>query len=120
MHGLCNGRIFWRDVGSRHYPLVVRMSRLRPEPVRACAAERCLTLVKPGELMCRAHWLSLPKGLRSSILDAWKHRKMRDYAAHCQAAVDCIAEREETYTSIFEKPTPPGNMVFIPFGGVAI
>ena len=95
------------------------MSRVRPDPIRACAAERCHTVVKPGELMCRAHWLSLPKGLRSSILDSWKHRRMRDYAVHCQAAVDEIAEREGIYSGAFETPTPAVNLVLIPFLGFA-
>ena len=95
------------------------MSRHRPEPIRYCAAERCRTVVNPGELMCRAHWLSLPKGLRSSILDSWKHRRMRDYAvfemglANLQLKYKHTAEACASYArsqAIFERMGSEGHL----------
>lgn len=110
--------------------------RIRPEPVRVCAAERCRSIVNRGELMCRAHWLSLPMNLRKSILFSFRHGWERDYRDYVAEAVDLIAQREGTYSEIsFGKvsetqPCPagdgqthtspsPANLVFIPFLGVA-
>lgn len=101
-----------------------------------CACERCRTVVQPGELMCRAHWLSLPAALRKSILFTRQQRWDRDYAAYVREAIDMIAAREGAFTDIFENSavrmtaaekagdgsaTPsPANFVVPQFGGVAI
>lgn len=112
------------------------MSRVRPEPVRSCACERCRTIVNRGELMCRAHWLSLPAALRKSILFAHQHRWDRDYQNNVREAVDMIAVREGVYAEISfggvseTQPHPAGDgqthaspsptpLVFIPYLGVA-
>jgi hypothetical protein len=45
-------------------------------------------------LMCRAHWLSLPKSLRNSIWITFRHRITQDYQALVGKAVDLILKRE--------------------------
>jgi hypothetical protein len=110
--------------------------RILSAPPRTCACERCRTLVQPGDLMCRAHWLSLPSALRKSILFSRQQRWEGDYAQYVAEALDLIVEREGTYTEIsFGKvsetqPCPAGGgsrpqspspaMVSIPFLGVAV
>lgn len=77
------------------------MSRA-PAP-RVCAAARCREAVKPGMLMCREHWFALPKGLRSTIGHSWRARRMRDYAASVEAAVNFIAEQENPFQEVFSE-----------------
>ena len=105
------------------------MSRIRPEPIRVCAAERCHSIVNRGELMCRAHWLSLPLNLRKSILFSFRHGWERDYRDYVAEAVHQIAAREGVFGEVFEtQPRPagggqthqspaPAKMVFLPFLG---
>lgn len=59
---------------------------------RACAATRCCAQVKPGMLMCKAHWFSLPASLRSAIWWAYRARghDRATYQDHVRAAVDFI------------------------------
>ena len=107
------------------------VSRIRPEPIRVCAAERCHSIVNRGELMCRAHWLSLPLNLRKSILFSFRHGWERDYRDYVAEAVDQIAQREGVFGEVLEtqprpagggqthQSPPPAKMVFIPFLGVA-
>jgi hypothetical protein len=106
---------------------------LKPSPL--CAAARCQTPARRGELMCRAHWLSLPQRLRTTILEAWQARQMREYGMAVYAAIELIAEREGVYANIFGEAletqprqktgdglaTPsPVDLIFPEFGGVAI
>lgn len=53
-------------------------------------------------LMCRAHWLALPCGLRCSILITFRHRLVRDYQALVSKAVDLIEgfERDPSVTRV--------------------
>jgi hypothetical protein len=59
---------------------------------RSCAATRCTAPVKPGMLMCKPHWFSLPASLRSAIWGAYRARghDRATYQDHVRAAVDLI------------------------------
>lgn len=75
----------------------------RAQRVVTCAATRCREPVRRGDLMCRAHWLSLPSALRRSILVTFRHRIVDDYQALVSKAVDLVDARfaegwRETFT----------------------
>lgn len=59
---------------------------------RSCAATRCREPVKPGMLMCKAHWFSLSARLRSAIWRAYRARghDRATYQDHVRTAVDLI------------------------------
>lgn len=76
----------------------------RRERSAQCAATRCCAVVERGNLMCRAHWLSLPLPLRRSILFTHQHRWVRDYQGYVREAVEMIEAREGRFTGIFESP----------------
>lgn len=110
-------------------------TRAKAEPIRTCACWRCNIVVAKGDLMCRPHWLSLPRPLRTAILETWKARHMRAHQANVQQAMNMIAEREGVFQDVFggafeTQPSPagggsphsspsPANFVVPPFGGVA-
>ena len=60
-----------------------------------CAARRCTHIVERGQMMCRAHWLALPKALRTTIHITHRHRFVADHLAAVERARDLI-ERGET------------------------
>lgn len=112
------------------------MSRARTV---CCAAERCRETVRIGHLMCRDHWLSLPRRMQDLILRSYRARAERPhiYQANVRAAVDLIAQREGAYQDIqfgevletqprlaggglspLTSPSP-ANFIVPPFGGVA-
>ena len=68
-------------------------TRGNPDPVH-CAAGTCRERVVSGQLMCRAHWLALPRELRPSILITFRHRMVRAYQSLVAKAVDLIETRE--------------------------
>lgn len=41
------------------------------QPV-TCAVASCNERVRPGQLMCRAHWFELPKALRDDVWRTWR------------------------------------------------
>jgi len=53
---------------------------------RACAADRCREQVRPGQLMCRAHWFKLPGNYRTAIMGAWSGRHLQAYGEAVTAA----------------------------------
>lgn len=100
-------------------------------PAHTCAAWRCREAVKPGMLMCRDHWFSLPKQLRSAIGHTWRARQMQAYAQNVQAALELIADNENAFREVFTEThfagkqgsghgsQPLPNLIKPEFGGVA-
>ncbi|HEX7821077.1 MAG TPA: hypothetical protein VF463_10710 [Sphingobium sp.] len=37
-----------------------------------CAAHACSEIVVRGQLMCKPHWLALPKPIRDEVWDSWR------------------------------------------------
>lgn len=62
-------------------------------PAVTCAATRCGARVEKGQIFCRDHWFSLPKGLRTSLWTTFRHRLAQDYGALVRRAIDMIDER---------------------------
>lgn len=74
--------------------------------VVTCAANRCERPVKPGMLMCKGHWFSLPKAMQREIWRTWRRfhnarfirgtdpeaylQIMADYREAVRAAVDYL------------------------------
>lgn len=73
---------------------------------RTCAALRCRSVVRPGMLMCKPHWFTLPARLRNAILVTWRARQMSDYQANVAEAVDYI----DDMPGPFDAPTQPRNV----------
>lgn len=57
---------------------------------RSCAARGCISSVRPGMLMCRPHWLALPKHRRDTIMAAWPARHVQAYRDAVAAAIDFL------------------------------
>lgn len=57
---------------------------------RSCAATCCARPVKPGMLMCKAHWFSVPARLRNAIWRTWRARHIAAYRENVREAVDFI------------------------------
>jgi hypothetical protein len=55
----------------------------------SCRVEHCSLDANPGQLMCRAHWFSLPKPLRDAIWDTCGSDR-RAYATNVRTALDLI------------------------------
>lgn len=55
---------------------------------RACAAHGCVSLVQPGNLMCRPHWFAVPQPIRTAILNAHRARHLQAYGEAVEAARD--------------------------------
>lgn len=55
-----------------------------------CAVEDCLEQARPGQLMCLAHWRSLPKPLQRDVNHTWARYRYEPeaYREARQAAVD--------------------------------
>jgi hypothetical protein len=47
-----------------------------------CGALHCNEVIPRGKLMCRAHWLALPRHLREEISSAWKQRRVAHWSAN--------------------------------------
>lgn len=103
---------------------------MRRAPVQTCAAHRCSETVQRGMLMCRDHWFSLPRQLRSAIGHTWRARQMQAYAQNVQAALELISEREHPFQEAFSETRFLGkagsdraqslpNLIKPEFGGVA-
>lgn len=79
----------------------------RYEHIVRCAAIGCSEIVRPGMLMCRGHWLALPKGLRREIHEAWRARQTGNYQRAVRRAVEMLERAESRFTGIFEGPVKP-------------
>lgn len=69
---------------------------LKPLPAnvgRPCAASYCEERVKPGKLMCRDHWLALPKELREKIFAAFRARRTEEYGELVRQAIELADTR---------------------------
>ena len=63
----------------------------KPMPVfagRKCAATYCQDRVTPGNLMCRDHWLSLPKSLRDRIFRTFRAKDEDAYGEAVREAIE--------------------------------
>lgn len=64
---------------------------------RECPVDACPRTVRPGHLMCGAHWRLVPKGLQSDVWSTWRkwQRTMDDddwaaYLTARDAALDSL------------------------------
>lgn len=79
-----------------------------------CHATDCGVVVPPEMFMCRAHWFSLPRALRSRIWATYRPGQCDDwnishaYAEAAKACVRYIAEKEgkEPDVRIYEMLDP--------------
>jgi hypothetical protein len=83
----------------------MRSARAFEEPKRVCCAvSRCMTVVKPGEMMCLTHWLLVPRALQVEIGHTYRARQMGNYQNAYARAVDHVESATGVFTDIFEKP----------------
>lgn len=60
----------------------------RPAPV----CRHCGATVKRGQLMCRAHWFSLPQQLRRAINATWRGKQWKSYLKNIREADRLLRE----------------------------
>lgn len=62
----------------------------RPCPIPGCKAQ-----TKPGHLMCKPHWFSVPQPLRAAVNRTWANfrKDPKAYSSARQAAIDSIVEK---------------------------
>lgn len=71
-------------------------------PHHHCHAPGCTKHVKPEFLMCRAHWLSVPKQIRDRVWDTYNPGQCdgqapvtREWHEAADAAIQAVAKKEE-------------------------
>jgi hypothetical protein len=82
-----------------------------------CHATNCSVKVPPEMFMCRQHWFSLPKRLRSQIWATYRAGQCDDwkishaYAEAAREAVRYIAEKEgyEADVRVYDMLDPGGS-----------
>jgi len=67
-----------------------------------CAAPCCRAPIDRGNLLCEAHWLSLPKRLRNALGVTWRARQMSAFQENWTEALVIL----DPTPGIFEAPRP--------------
>ncbi len=73
--------------------------------MKTCAAMTCTAVVRPGMLMCRPHWLALPKRLRDAIWATWRSRQISHYRDLVEEAVTLIDDLPGPFEAPRKRPS---------------
>lgn len=90
---------------------------MKARPV-LCAVRRCTTPVERGKLMCKGHWFSVPKPLRSAVWRTWRVVQNWRGRADRETRVRQIADYREAVRAACEsvasvRPTPAAAMTTV-------